>query len=115
MSAVSLIEELRSPSGHRLAVESVSQMERGSTRQMRHWQLLGETDSLFSVLAPWRTERGYREVDDWFEWVWGVSGSAYRGHPRFRSLMRSLGLVDYWRESGWPDVCSPVGGDFECH
>jgi TolB-like protein len=112
----SLIEGLRSPSGHALAVESVSRMERGSTRQMRHWQLMGETDSLFSVLAPWRTEREYGEIDDWFEWVWGVSGTADRGHPRFRNLMRSLGLVGYWRESDWPDMCSPVGGDdFECH
>ena len=35
--------------------------------------------------------------------------------PAFKDLMRDIGLVDYWREFGWPDLCRPVGtDDFEC-
>jgi tetratricopeptide (TPR) repeat protein len=37
--------------------------------------------------------------------------------PRFKELVRSRGLVDYWRETGnWPDDCRPLEGndDFEC-
>jgi hypothetical protein len=31
--------------------------------------------------------------------------------PRFKEFVRKIGLVDYWKENGWPDLCHPVGGD----
>jgi hypothetical protein len=35
--------------------------------------------------------------------------------PEFRELLIQIGLVDFWRTSGWPDVCRPTGGgDFVC-
>jgi tetratricopeptide (TPR) repeat protein len=35
--------------------------------------------------------------------------------PDFKSLVRELGLVEYWREYGWPPFCRPLGGDdFAC-
>jgi hypothetical protein len=35
--------------------------------------------------------------------------------PRFKELVRQIGLVDYWKQYGWPDVCRPFGeNDFEC-
>jgi TolB-like protein len=38
-----------------------------------------------------------------------------RQHPRFRALVRESGLLDYWREWGWADMCEPVGeDDFRC-
>jgi len=38
-----------------------------------------------------------------------------RQMPRFKELARKRGLVDYWNEFGWPDLCRPVGDDdFEC-
>jgi hypothetical protein len=41
---------------------------------------------------------------------------AARGDPRFKQILRDMGLVDYWRQSGkWADFCRPVGeDDFEC-
>ena len=39
----------------------------------------------------------------------------YRQTPRFKEFVREIGLVDYWKEYGWPDLCHPVGNDdFEC-
>ncbi|MEO6080496.1 MAG: hypothetical protein ABIQ86_12040 [Steroidobacteraceae bacterium] len=40
-----------------------------------------------------------------------------RTDPRFKEIVRDVGLVDYWRTSGnWGDFCKPVGtADFECH
>ena len=35
--------------------------------------------------------------------------------PRFKEFARQIGLVDYWKQYGWPDICRPVGeNDFEC-
>jgi hypothetical protein len=30
---------------------------------------------------------------------------------QFKAVMRQVGLVDYWRERGWPAFCRPVGAD----
>jgi hypothetical protein len=38
-----------------------------------------------------------------------------RGTERFKAYSRKVGLVDYWRAKGWPDLCHPTtGNDFEC-
>jgi hypothetical protein len=38
-----------------------------------------------------------------------------RKTERFKSLVRRMGLVDYWRAHGWPDLCRPTSGDdFAC-
>ena len=35
-----------------------------------------------------------------------------RKDPRFKQLMRDLGLYDYWRASGkWGDFARPTGDD----
>ena len=49
--------------------------------------------------------------------IWFPLFTSMRGDPRFKTLLRDLGLVDYWRRSGnWGDYCRPVGtDDFECH
>lgn len=41
--------------------------------------------------------------------------AAVRPTPRYRELVRAVGLDDYWRERGWPEFCQPVGtDDFDC-
>jgi TolB-like protein/DNA-binding winged helix-turn-helix (wHTH) protein/Flp pilus assembly protein TadD len=47
--------------------------------------------------------------------LWRPVLSEVRKLPGFKDLVRSEGLVDYWRAYGWPDVCRPTAGeDFEC-
>ena len=48
--------------------------------------------------------------------LWAPAYAPVRKLPRFKALMRKAGLVDYWRERGWPDICHPVGNDdFACN
>ena len=45
-------------------------------------------------------------------WLNGLA--AFRQDPRFTDLMTELGLVDYWREHGWPVACQPAGDSVIC-
>jgi hypothetical protein len=46
---------------------------------------------------------------------WHPSAAPARKSERFKKILRSAGLVDYWRAKGWPEFCRPVGADdFEC-
>lgn len=48
--------------------------------------------------------------------LWRPDMAATRRTQGFKDLVRDLGMVDFWRESGdWGDFCRPVGvDDFEC-
>jgi adenylate cyclase len=47
--------------------------------------------------------------------IWYPVMKEVRQLPRFKEFVREIGLVDYWREYGWPDLCRPVGDDdFVC-
>jgi TolB-like protein len=48
-------------------------------------------------------------------YVWMPLLERARQRPAFNALLRDLGLVDYWREYGWPEICQPTqGDDFAC-
>jgi hypothetical protein len=37
--------------------------------------------------------------------AWGADGAAFRRNPRFAELAERMGLVDYWKQYGYPDGC----------
>ena len=47
-----------------------------------------------------------------------ITAPSYRkvyNDPVFKDHLRKIGLVEFWRENGWPDYCKPVSDDdFEC-
>ncbi len=48
-------------------------------------------------------------------WVlWRPEMATFRQDPRFAGLVTDLGLMDYWREYGWPDACQPTGDSLIC-
>jgi len=47
--------------------------------------------------------------------MWSPTMAPARKTERFKRFVRDAGLVDYWRERGWPSFCRPVGADdFAC-
>ncbi|HET7609564.1 MAG TPA: hypothetical protein VFL84_12860 [Gammaproteobacteria bacterium] len=47
--------------------------------------------------------------------IWRPVYRDMRKLQRFKEFVRQIGLVDYWKQYGWPDVCRPFGeNDFEC-
>ncbi len=57
--------------------------------------------------------------DDWQDifqfWFSDTATGAMRQTQAFRTALEELGLPDFYREYGWPDLCRPVGDEgFEC-
>ena len=83
---------------------------------------LGLITVLWSYAAFDRIDDAYRLLKrapdsiDGFdcELFWLINMAAFRQNPRFTDLMTELGLVDYWREHGWPDACKPAGDSLIC-
>jgi TolB-like protein len=47
---------------------------------------------------------------DW----WMPEAAATRRDPRYAAIMHDIGLVEFWREFGWPDTCKPVESGVQC-
>ena len=47
---------------------------------------------------------------DW----WFPPAAGMRRDPRFAKFVSDIGLVKFWREHGWPDLCSPVADGVQC-
>jgi DNA-binding winged helix-turn-helix (wHTH) protein/TolB-like protein len=55
--------------------------------------------------------------DAWlgFHWLWLPVFDGTRKTRAFRDLLADSGIVDYWRQHGWPEVCRPTHGEsFVC-
>jgi TolB-like protein len=73
----------------------------------------GDRDLALAALRRGYLERkNYSGLGLWLPWRTNL-----RTDPKFKDIVRGLGLVDYWRATGnWGDFCKPIGkDDFECH
>jgi TolB-like protein len=72
----------------------------------------GDKEMVFDVIRTQLVERNGPQIFS----LWQFNESGWRNDPRFKQVLRDLGLVTYYQSSGhWPDVCRPLAGDdFEC-
>ncbi|MFC1797375.1 tetratricopeptide repeat protein, partial [Pseudomonadota bacterium] len=94
-------------------------------------EMLAEHDTIDYFLIPFTGSVSLDQIDDayrvatmvldqdglyrTFEWYfWGSDMAPFRQDRRFAALVTELGMVDYWREYGWPDVCQPAGDSVIC-
>jgi len=48
-------------------------------------------------------------------YLWSPDYAPVRKTERFKTFVRKMGLLDYWRARGWPDHCHPTtADDFVC-
>lgn len=50
--------------------------------------------------------------DAYLNWLWQPEpwSRKARRDPAFQGFARRMGMVDYWKRNGWPDLCRPLSG-----
>jgi len=67
---------------------------------------LGQLDLVYGMLFKSLDEDPMAWSKDWtLEHAWTAEGKAFRQDPRFGELARRMGIVDYWKQYGFPDGC----------
>ena len=67
---------------------------------------LGAVDQVYDTLFEALDRDGRSWATTWdFEHVWNVDGRKFRADPRFARLAQRIGIVDYWKQYGFPDFC----------
>jgi TolB-like protein len=74
---------------------------------------VGDLDAAMDTLEPMAMQENWYAIN--FFWFPFTEIAQLRRSERFKQLAAKMGLVTFWREHGWPDLCRPLGEeDFEC-
>jgi hypothetical protein len=77
--------------------------------------LLKANDAFLGRIRARLAGGDFRQLGERLASAWSSRRKDLLTDPRFADLLREMGLVDYWKEHGWPDRCRPEGdGDFAC-
>ena len=68
--------------------------------------MLGEPEQSFAYFE----QSGTGLSDGYLNWLWWPEGYARKARqdPAFQSFAKRIGLVDYWKQNRWPDLCQPA-------
>ena|SRR5438045_6952161 len=69
------------------------------------WMELGEPRRSFAGF-----EHGGTGLSDaYLNWIWQPDpwSRKARQSPEFPAFAKRIGLLDYWKKCGWPDLCKP--------
>lgn len=76
------------------------------------------TACMFPHLTPlfFKVEAFSEEKETYWYWpnVWNMDCGDVWASPEFPAFVDRNGLVEYWREVGWPEVCRPEGDSIAC-
>jgi adenylate cyclase len=73
---------------------------------------LGQNDIAFQIVEDSLARDRLAWLRDWSVMnVWIPEAASFRRDPRFSQLAERIGLVDYWKQYGYPDHCSAGRGD----
>ena len=73
---------------------------------------LGQTDLVYGILNESLDQERMAWVHEWdLMHLWSRDARAFRQDARFDDLVQRVGLVDYWKQYGYPDGCQAGTGD----
>lgn len=87
----------------------------GGTTRIAQWaSFFGDREL---ALQAFEVMRGQNfSIETLAEELWRPSVAALRNEPKFKQVLRELGIEDYWRSTGnWGRFCQPEGAvEFQC-
>ncbi len=102
------------------AIENPDADNSSGYARLKDWERQTSSgEKLWSVGSVYLTFRDYDElIKDPIPAqvaLWHPDGDEFRGTTQFKSLVRQLGIFEYWQARGFPPQCKPIGDDdFEC-
>ena len=73
---------------------------------------LGQNDIAFQIIEGSLERDRIAWLHDWnVSQTWSPEAAGFRKDPRFSQLAERIGLVDYWKQYGYPDRCHAGTGD----
>ncbi len=71
---------------------------------------MADVDALYGAMEQIVVSQDPFDVELFFS----KEGRPLREDPRFANLMTEIGLVDFWRAEGWPDICDEPTSTLVC-
>ncbi|MDX1579667.1 MAG: tetratricopeptide repeat protein, partial [Gemmatimonadota bacterium] len=108
-----LVEAIRDTAKRPAALEAIDRAAAGNPRffPIQYYYDLSVPEVVFDELER-MADRGTVVFGLWR--LWEPEMTYLRRHPRFADLVARIGLLEYWRNVGWPDLCEPEGNGFRC-
>jgi hypothetical protein len=73
---------------------------------------LGQDDIAFQIVDDSLAHDRMAWLRDWsVTKAWSPEAAGFRKDPRFSKLVERIGLVDYWKQYGYPDHCRAGAGE----
>jgi TolB-like protein len=92
---------------HRLYADPVVTAAGVDRRDIAYWAgHFGDPKLAFAAMRSVVTEASGRTL-----YLWRPQLKEMRQLPEFKAFLREIGIVAYWQEYGWPDICRPLDGD----
>jgi len=102
------------------AIENPDADNSSGLARLKNWeQQTSSGERLFNVTPLFLTFRDYDYLAEnpgmAAYSLWHPDGDEFRTTPQFKSVIRELGVFEYWQARGFPPQCTPIGDDdFEC-
>ena len=108
------INGIRDPAARAAAVEAIAaEGEKGNISRAHlfgAWIYLNETDRAMDLAFQLIHDPTIFDV----EFLFSREARAFRAHPRFADLVRSIGLDQHWEAFGLPSICQADSGESFC-
>jgi len=108
-TAQEFVDALADPSKRPAMVARLNTMDPKLRKQYQligAYMQIGEIDLGYKIMFDALDKDHLAWVHDWdMAGTWGPDGAAMRKDPRFGELTRRIGMLDYWKQYGFPDGC----------
>ena len=108
-------EARRDPKKRRIVLDSGRAHINDRPNQAMTWGIeFSDPGLAFDAIDIALEQQSYIDYQQW--WLQEDGSRLFRRDPRFAELANRIGLVEYWREFGWPSggTCTPFGDSFIC-